>query len=76
MKNQYILEWSQMTNNFHIQPLESHLAKNQEAFIDNVRPLAWFVIFVGTLDSVTEMADHWRDRVRLRESQKSFADAI
>ena len=76
MRNQYVLEWSHTTNNFNIQPLESHLVKNQKAFIYNAKPLEWFVIFVGTLDAVTEMADHWRNRIQMRESPKSFADAI
>jgi hypothetical protein len=76
MKNQYVLEWSHKTNNLHIQPLESHLAKNQEAFIDNQQTPEWKVIFFGTLDAVQEMADHWRDRIRLREAQKSIADAV
>lgn len=76
MKNQYVLEWSHKTNNFHIQPLEQHLSTNQERFIDNQRTAEWAIIFMGTHDAVTEMADHWRDRLKLREVQKSLADAI
>ena len=66
MKNAYVLEWSQKTNNFHIQPLDNLLAMNQEAFIDN-KPLPdYVVIMVGEKDAVHEMADHWRSRLEVR----------
>jgi hypothetical protein len=69
MKNAYVLEWSQKTNNFHIQPLDSMLAMNQEAFISN-RPLSdYVVLMVGTKDTIHDMADHWRKRMKNRTTQ-------
>jgi hypothetical protein len=69
MKNAYALEWSQKTNNFHIQPLDSLLAQNQEAFIAN-RPLSDYVfLMVGTQDAIHDMADHWRKRMESRTKQ-------
>jgi hypothetical protein len=66
MKNAYVLEWSQKTNNFHIQPLDSLLAQNQEAFISN-RPLSdYVVLMVGSKDAIHDMADHWRHRMENR----------
>jgi hypothetical protein len=69
MKNAYVLEWSQKTNNFHIQPLDSLLAQNQEAFISN-RPLSdYVVLMVGTKDVIHDIADHWRKRMENRTTQ-------
>ena len=66
MKNAYVLEWSQKTNNFHIQPLDSLLAQTQEAFIAN-RPLSdYVVLMVGKKDAIHDMADHWRKRMENR----------
>ena len=65
MKNQYVLEWSHKTNNFHIQPLEQLLERNQDRFIDNTEPPNWAVLFMGSLDAVTEMSDHWRVRLKV-----------
>ena len=73
---QYVLEWSHKTNNFHIQPIEHTLTRNQERFIDNRPCNDYAVIFVGEFDAVTEMADHWRSRLVDRESLKAMADAI
>jgi hypothetical protein len=70
MKNAYVLEWSQKTNNFHIQPLDSLLAQNQEAFIAN-RPLSdYVVLMVGTKEAIHDMADNWRKRMENRTKQE------
>lgn len=79
MSQQYALEWSQSTNNFHLQPLANLLAMNQEAFISNKPPKDFVVLMVGEKDAVERMADHWRiriaerDRVRNAPKHRSLA---
>lgn len=69
MKNAYVLEWSQSTNNFHIQPLDSLLAHNQQRFIDDKPLNDYVVLMVGEKDAVHDMADHWRARLDSRSKQ-------
>ena len=76
MKNQYVLEWSQKTNNFHIQPLENLLAYNQTAFVDNKPTPDYIVLFVGTKDAVHTMSDSWRNRLFEREAMQPVKAAI
>ena len=76
MKNAYVLEWSNKTNNFHIQPLSNLLAYNQTAFIDGKQTSDYIVLMVGEKDAVHEMADHWRDRLEKRKKPVSFDNAI
>lgn len=59
---QYVLEWSKKSNTFHIQPIETTLAKNQECFINNTSH-DWIVLMVGSHDVIANMADHHRDRL-------------
>ena len=65
MKN-YVLEWSKKGNQFHIQPIETTLAKNQERFMAN-NSHDWMVIFIGERDACSRMADNWRGRLVDRE---------
>ena len=76
MKDQYVLEWSQKTNNFHIQPLSNLLAHNQSAFIYDKKVPDYIVIFAGTKDAVHEMADHWRSRIQKREKPMTIEMAM
>ena len=64
--SQYVLEWSKKTNNFHIQPIETTLAKNQECFLKDTTH-DYIVLMVGTWDVVTAMADNHRQRLADRE---------
>lgn len=64
--SQYVLEWSKKSNSFHIQPLETTLAKNQECFIDD-RSHDWVLIMVGAHEAVCTMAENNRSRLIARE---------
>ncbi len=66
MKDAHVLEWSQKTNNFHIQPLSSVFATNQTAFIDDKKTPDYIIIMVGTLDVIHTMADSWRKKLTER----------
>jgi hypothetical protein len=67
MTIKYVLEWSQSTNNFHIQPLPNLLAFNQSAFLDNKKVPDYMVLMVGEKQAVDEMADHWRHYLQRRQ---------
>ena len=70
---QYALEWSHSTNNFHIQPVANLCAMNQQAFIDDKPLRDYAVLMVGTLDAVSQMADHWRERIKERDRVRNLA---
>ena len=70
MRNQWVLEWSQSTNNFHIQPLEYTLAGNQERFLADVAPNDYHVIFVGEKDACHRMADNNRQKIHERDKER------
>lgn len=67
MSKQYILEWSQSTNNFHIQTVASLCANNQEAFINDKPMRDYVVLMVGEFDAINRMADSWRSRIEERD---------
>ncbi len=69
--SKYVLEWSKKANNFHVQPIETTLAKNQECFLKNTSH-DWIVLMVGTLDVITNMANHHRERL-IERSEKAIA---
>lgn len=64
---QYVLEWSQSTNNFHIQPVSQLCARNQQAFIDDKPLRDYAILMVGEKDAVHAMADSWRERIKERD---------
>lgn len=70
---QYALEWSQSTNNFHIQPVASLCTKNQAAFIDDSRVNDYHVLMIGTLEAVSRMAASWRERIAERDRIRNQA---
>lgn len=63
--SQYVLEWSKKSNTFHVQPIETTLAKNQECFLEDTSH-DWIVLMVGSHDVITNMADHHRGRLKER----------
>lgn len=69
--SQYVLEWSKKSNSFHVQPIETTLAKNQECFM-NDKSHDWIVLMVGSYDVITNMADHHRERL-IERSEKAAA---
>lgn len=69
--HQYVLEWSKKSNKFHIQQIETTLAKNQECFMDDTSH-DWIVLMVGSYDVITNMADHHRERL-IERSEKAAA---
>ncbi len=74
MIDAYVLEWSQKTNNFHIQPLSSKLAQNQGAFILNKQITDYIVLMVGTLDVVQTMAEN--SRYKLAHRAKNLPNKV
>ena len=76
MTKQYVLEWSQKTNNFHIQPLDNLLANNQCAFMEDKKTQDYIVIFVGEKEPVQRMADNWRNRIEKREKPMTIKEAM
>ena len=63
--SQYVLEWSKKSNTFHVQPIETTLAKNQQHFLNDTSH-DWIVLMVGNHDVITNMAEHHRDRLKER----------
>ena len=61
--SQYVLEWSRKQNQFHIQPLEHTLSANQTKFILDDPINDYHIIFIGSKDSCSTMADNWRSRL-------------
>jgi len=68
MKNQWVLEWSQKQNAFHIQPLSASLARSQEMFLEN-KTHQYITLMVGEKNICEKMADDHRHR--LDERSKS-----
>lgn len=71
-EKKYVLEWSRKSNGFHIQPVETLLAKNQMCFLEN-RTHDYIVLMIGTHAVCCEMADHHRARLIERSVQKLAA---
>lgn len=65
---QYALEWSRKTNNFHVQPLVNALASAQLAFMENGGN-DYRIIMVGTQDACLAMADNNRDKLTERKTE-------
>jgi len=64
----WVLEWSQKTNNFHIQKLKYTLANNQLGFMEN-RPLNdYHVLFVGEKEACHQMAENQRSKLKDRSN--------
>jgi hypothetical protein len=61
-EQQYVLEWSHASNNFHIQPLADSLAWAQKCFIDN-RANNWTTLMIGDRRAVDNFADHHRQKL-------------
>ena len=60
--DQWVLEWSKKTKNFHAQPLSFALASAQKSMINNDGN-DYKIIMVGTKDVCEEMADNHRHRL-------------
>lgn len=67
--SQHVLEWSRKSNGFHIQPVETLLARNQGCFIEN-RSHDYIVLMVGSHEVCCAMADNHRDRLHDRVDWK------
>jgi hypothetical protein len=63
---QYVLEWSRKTNNFHVQPLVHSLASAQRAFLKNSSN-DYHIIMVGTQDACLAMAENNLDKLNERK---------
>jgi hypothetical protein len=74
-QDQWVLEWSKHSNNFHVQHLHESLAWAQMCFLENKQNL-WSIIMVGSREVVDSMADSSRSKLRDRSIPKIFADAI
>lgn len=72
MSSQYVLEWSKKSNGFHIQPVETLLARNQKCFLNNTSH-DYITLMVGTHEAVSKMADNQRDRLIARKEQNTEA---
>jgi hypothetical protein len=66
----YVLEWSRKSNGFHIQPIETTLAKNQECFLEN-RSHDYILLMVGTHDVCCTMAENHRGKLENRTKSSS-----
>ena len=66
----WVLEWSQRSNCFHVQPLERTLSFNRGLYTENKKTVNdWRVLFVGTQAECSETADASRATLQARESQ-------
>lgn len=64
----WVLEWSQKSNNLHVQPLAQTAGLNEARFILNAPPPNDYVVLaVGTYAEITHKADEIRPRVLSRE---------
>ena len=72
MKDQYVLEWSQQQNAFHIQPLKSLLDANAKCFATNTSH-QYMTLMIGSSEACSRMADHWRPRLYDRSNTEGLA---
>jgi len=63
---QYALEWSRKTNNFHVQTLAHAFASAQRAFLKNSSN-DYHIIMVGTQDACLAMAENNLDKLNERQ---------
>lgn len=66
MKDQYVLEWSQQQNAFHIQPLKSLLDANAKCFATNTSH-QYMTLLIGSEHECEKAADDLRARLKVRD---------
>ncbi len=71
----FVLEWSKKSNCFHIQPLETLLARNQECFIKN-KTNDYILLMVGEKEMCHNMADNHRWRLSDRADSECLTATI
>lgn len=59
---QWVLEWSKVSNGFHIQSLADSLAWAQKCFLED-RTNSWIILMVADKDAVHKMAATHRPRL-------------
>lgn len=68
----YVLEWSQSSNGFHVQPLEKTLQFNRKLYAANRKTLNDYrVLFVGSYDECSAAADASRKTLIDREERQA-----
>ena len=66
----HVLEWSQRSNSFHVQPLENTLAFNRKLYRENKPTINdWRVLFVGSKDDCLATAESSRGTLNAREKR-------
>lgn len=68
MADTYVLEWSKMTNNLHMQPLDAMLSRNRCLYRDGRASNDYIPLIVGTREVVEEAAKAIRPTLRKREA--------
>lgn len=64
----WVLEWSQRTNNIHLQPLERTLSFNRRLYLDNKLTINDYrVLHVGPESECRDAADSIRNTIAERE---------
>jgi len=66
MKDQYVLEWSQQQNAFHIQTLDNLLKTNAKCFAAN-KAHQYMTLLIGSEDECSKAANELRDTLKVRE---------
>lgn len=62
----WVLLWSKQQNAFHVEPLDSMLKTNREAYSEN-RPGDYRVLHIGYREDVSDVADSCRGTLKARE---------
>lgn len=66
----HVLEWSQRSNTFHVQPLERTLAFNRKLYGKNQPTINdWRILLVGSKDDCLAAAEASRGTLQSRESR-------
>lgn len=71
----HVLEWSQSSNGFHIQPLEKSIQSNKDAFTEDRRS-NYIVVGIGSHDAMTELAEELRPILEYRNAARRDSEPL
>lgn len=72
MSDVYVLEWSKKQNVPHVQPLESTLSKNRQAYRENDAVNDFVPLAIGSLDEMLAAADGMKPTLIKRSQQREY----
>jgi hypothetical protein len=70
MSKQWVLEWSNKQNAFHVQPAINSMESNLNKLISGGR-CDYITVFIGTQDACHEVAANYRHYLKSREDKRA-----